>query len=93
MKLHRWVFEQVLGRRLTNQETVLHLCDNPPCYRYDHLRLGTVQENNADMKAKGRASKPPVNRLYGAANPNSKDARLARAIREAHSRSPASERE
>lgn len=32
----------------------MHLCDNPPCYRYDHLRIGTVAENNADRDTKNR---------------------------------------
>lgn len=77
-KLHRWVIEQVLGRELAAHETVLHLCDNTACFRYDHLRVGTVQENNADMFAKGRAKPPPINRFYGEANPNSKAKRNAR---------------
>lgn len=34
---------------------VLHRCDNRRCVRPDHLFLGTVQDNNADRKAKGRA--------------------------------------
>lgn len=78
VKLHRWVVEQGLGRALEPWETVLHLCDNPPCYRFDHLRVGTVAENNADARQKGRAKPPPINRLYGEANPNSRAAREAR---------------
>lgn len=35
---------------------VMHLCDNPPCVRPDHLKLGTDAENIADMLAKGRAA-------------------------------------
>lgn len=35
---------------------VMHLCDNPPCFLFDHLRLGTRAENQADMKAKGRGA-------------------------------------
>jgi Spy/CpxP family protein refolding chaperone len=34
---------------------VMHVCDTPACYRYDHLRLGTQLDNIADMTAKGRA--------------------------------------
>lgn len=48
---HRWVWEQVHGP--TNLD-VLHRCDNPPCFRYDHLFAGTAKDNAADMMAKGR---------------------------------------
>lgn len=34
---------------------VCHRCDHPPCVRPDHLFLGTMQENFADMRRKGRA--------------------------------------
>ena len=51
--VHRWVMEQALGRRLSPDEVILHACDNPPCFRVDHLSVGSVQDNNADMFAQG----------------------------------------
>jgi hypothetical protein len=52
--MHRWVWEQGHGPIPAGFD-VMHLCDNRPCYRLDHLRLGTRAENNADMLSKGRA--------------------------------------
>ena len=51
--VHRWVWESVHG---PTSEHVLHRCDNPPCFRLDHLFTGTHDDNMADMVAKGRAS-------------------------------------
>ena len=36
------------------QDCVLHHCDTPSCTRPDHLFQGSIQDNNADMLAKGR---------------------------------------
>jgi hypothetical protein len=71
-KVHRWTKEAALGRRLKPTEAILHLCDNRLCYRVDHLKVGTIQDNNADMFAKGRAVKPPRISRKGAENPQYK---------------------
>lgn len=51
---HRWILELTLGRKLKADEVVLHACDQPLCFRADHLSVGTRADNNADMMRKGR---------------------------------------
>lgn len=51
--LHLIVWEAAFGP-VPEGGVVMHLCDNPACYRLAHLRLGTQAENVADMVAKGR---------------------------------------
>lgn len=72
VSVHRWVMEEVLERRLRADEVVLHACDNPPCYRVGHLSVGSIQDNNADMRAKGRGTKPPPHRYQGECHPMAK---------------------
>ena len=59
--LHRWIWEQVNGP-IPEGMHVMHRCDNPACFRLDHLRLGTRADNMADMAAKGRARNGPMMR-------------------------------
>jgi hypothetical protein len=53
VSLHRWIW--TLGRgAIPRGQIVMHRCDNPLCYRLDHLRLGTQLDNVRDMIQKGR---------------------------------------
>lgn len=77
---HRLAMEMTYGP-VTDGYVVCHRCDNPPCVNVEHLFLGTQADNLADMRAKGRGSKPPLH--LGARHPLSKmteaDVRVARA--------------
>jgi hypothetical protein len=44
------------GRPLLASQWALHNCDNPGCVEANHLFAGTCADNNADMRAKGRAN-------------------------------------
>jgi hypothetical protein len=37
---------------------VLHSCDQPCCVNPDHLRVGTILENNRERESKGRGKQP-----------------------------------
>lgn len=50
---------KLAGVELPDELCALHSCDNPPCVNPRHLRVGTRAENNREMFAKGRGSKPP----------------------------------
>jgi hypothetical protein len=62
--LHRHIIELVgedhTGRKWDPALHVMHLCDNPPCFRFDHLLLGTHADNMADAGRKGRMWKAPM---------------------------------
>lgn len=68
-RIHRWVWEQVHGP-IPAGGVVRHKCDNPPCFRYDHLLLGTHADNAKDTRDRGHHSPPPV--MTGERNPAAK---------------------
>lgn len=56
--VHRWVYSRLNGGfRGIHGKQVMHLCDNPPCFRYDHLWCGTHEDNVAERTRKGRSAK------------------------------------
>lgn len=55
---HRIAWRLANSRSVPEGMFVLHRCDNRPCVRPSHLFLGTLADNNADMKAKGRTYRP-----------------------------------
>lgn len=52
--VHRWVVAMIHGWDAIDGKVVRHICDNPACFLYDHLRIGTHADNVADKMAKGR---------------------------------------
>lgn len=55
--LHRYVYAMHYKVQLTENDYVLHKCDNPGCTEITHLFLGNADINNKDKAAKGRASR------------------------------------
>ena len=49
----RVAWEYYYGQ-IKNNLHVCHHCDNPICFRKEHLFIGTAKENNQDMIRKGR---------------------------------------
>jgi len=75
-KAHRVAF--VLGGGvLATGQVVMHICDRPSCCNPDHLRAGTIQENNLDRDQKGRQRTPRGEVHYARQSPD----RLARGMR------------
>lgn len=52
-KVHRLQYYLMVGD-IPNGMVIMHMCDNPPCYNINHLKLGTVKDNVRDMARKDR---------------------------------------
>lgn len=59
LKIHREVFIAISG---IVPEVVRHTCDNPKCYRIEHLLPGTHADNVADRVTRGRGATGKRNR-------------------------------
>lgn len=55
-KVHRIAWEEAYGP-IPFGIKICHKCDNPSCYRLDHLFSGTQRQNVLDMFAKGRGNR------------------------------------
>lgn len=53
---HRWSYRRFRGK-IPPGICVLHECDVPACVRPTHLFLGTLLDNNEDMRKKGRVAR------------------------------------
>jgi hypothetical protein len=69
---HRVAYEVHRGP-IPDGMILLHSCDTPSCVNPDHLRVGTVKDNTADMMAKGRQK-------FGPGKPFQKGERGHRAV-------------
>lgn len=52
LRTHRVALEKRLGRKLEPGECALHSCHQPACVNADHLRPGTVAENNRETQSR-----------------------------------------
>jgi hypothetical protein len=46
----------VYGKDVVADKVVMHKCDNPSCFRFSHLELGTQADNIADRVSKNRGN-------------------------------------
>jgi len=60
-------------------QVVMHMCDNPKCVNPAHLTLGTLADNNRDMKSKGRMVNP-VGTKHGQSKLNNNQVQEIRSI-------------
>jgi hypothetical protein len=54
IRIHRYVYQEKYGE-IPKDMVIMHKCDNRKCINPEHLKLGTLQENNQDRINKGRS--------------------------------------
>jgi len=72
VKLHRFVLEQKLRRKLGENMCACHTCNNPPCCNSEHLYEGTNQDNMNDKVRSGRQARGSEHGKRGELNSMSK---------------------
>lgn len=63
IQLHRYVYSKYVGK-IPDGYCIMHTCDNRMCINPNHLKAGTIADNNTDMYTKGRNSPFPPERTY-----------------------------
>lgn len=53
---HRLAYTLCCGAISKDKPVIMHLCNNPPCCEPEHLKAGTLEENNQYAKLCGRLS-------------------------------------
>lgn len=53
---HRYLYKQLHGN-IPTEMYVCHSCDNRKCVNPNHFWLGTIRDNNLDMRKKGRQTR------------------------------------
>jgi hypothetical protein len=52
-RVHRFAYEAFIGP-IPEGRLICHKCDNPPCWRIEHIYCGTCATNNQDTVRRGR---------------------------------------
>lgn len=72
------IIESVTGHPVPPGMYVNHHCDNPACIRYDHLYVGTPQQNTLDMWKRKRNNPLPRGEAIWSAKLTENDVRVIR---------------
>lgn len=65
-RVHRLAWELWNNKKIPEGLLGCHHCDNPPCCNPEHIFIGTIADNTADMVAKGRSGRTPGSKHHQA---------------------------